>query len=193
MIRDVAVEAQATEPAISQIEVDLVAQLPLRANAEAVADDQHADHQLGIDRRATRLAVVWLQMRPDLRKVDEPIDLAKQVIVRDMPFQAEAVEQRLLHQPPFAHHRESPRFIEKTESEPGRRRKRVFQHNLSTPVVPFAQIAVVPRRRGDHLPTDRREPARGWPGKAEIWPHETRRARFCPLYDENRASWLRAN
>ena len=53
----------------------------------------------------TRLAVVRLQMRPNLRKVDEPVDLAKQVIVRDMPFEAEAVEQRLLHHPPFAHHR----------------------------------------------------------------------------------------
>src|SRR5271156_3986938 len=77
MIGDVAVEPQSTEPAIGQIEVDLLAQPPLRAYAEAVADDQHAHRQLGIDRRATRLAVVWLQMRPDLRKVDEPVDLAK--------------------------------------------------------------------------------------------------------------------
>ena len=83
-------------------------------------------------------------MRPDLRKVDEPVDLAKQVIVRDMPFQAEAVEQRLLHHPPFAHHRDSPRFIEKTKSEPSPRRKRVFQHNTSTPVVRCAEIGVVP-------------------------------------------------
>jgi hypothetical protein len=44
-------------------------------------------------------------MRPDLRKVDKPVDLAKQVIVRNMPLEAEAVEQRLLHHPPFAHHR----------------------------------------------------------------------------------------
>jgi hypothetical protein len=35
-------------------------------------------------------------MRPDLRKVDKPVDLAKQVIVRNMPLKAEAVEQRLL-------------------------------------------------------------------------------------------------
>src|SRR5277367_3484704 len=33
--------------------------------------------------------------------------------VRDMPLEAEAVEQRLLHHPPLAHHHESPRFIEK--------------------------------------------------------------------------------
>ena len=57
------------------------------------------------------------------------------VIVRDMPFQAEAIKQRLLHHTPFAHHRESPRFIEKTESEPSPRRKRLFQHNPSKPAV----------------------------------------------------------
>ena len=87
MIGDVAVEPQATEPAIGKIEVDLVAQPPLGANAEAVADNEHPDHQLGIDRRATRLAVVPLQMLSNLRKVDEPVDLAKQVIVRDVPLE----------------------------------------------------------------------------------------------------------
>ena len=54
-------------------------------------------NQLGIDRRTTRLAVIRLQMPPDLRKVDKTVDLAKQVIVRNMPLEAEAVEQRLLH------------------------------------------------------------------------------------------------
>ncbi len=37
--------------------------------------------------------------------------------------------------PPFAHHRESPSFIEKTESEPSPRRKRVFQQNRSKPAL----------------------------------------------------------
>src|ERR1700729_4252731 len=85
--------------------MDLLTQPTLRANAEAVADDQHPHHQLGIDRRATRLAVVRLQMRPNLGQVDEPIDLAQQMIVGDMPFEAEAAKQRLLHHPPLAHHR----------------------------------------------------------------------------------------
>ena len=43
-------------------------------------------------------------MRPNLGQVDETVDLAQQMIVRDMPLKAEAVEQRLLHHPPFAHH-----------------------------------------------------------------------------------------
>ena len=44
-------------------------------------------------------------MRPQIRQVDETVDLAKHVIVGDMPLEAEAVEQRLLHHPPLAHHR----------------------------------------------------------------------------------------
>jgi hypothetical protein len=34
-------------------------------------------------------------MLSNLRKVDEPVDLAKQVSVRDVPLEAEAVKQRL--------------------------------------------------------------------------------------------------
>jgi hypothetical protein len=48
--RDVGVEPQATETTIGQIGVELLAQPPLRANAVAVNDDEHPDHQLGIDR-----------------------------------------------------------------------------------------------------------------------------------------------
>ena len=36
-------------------------------------------------------------MRPNVRKVDEPVNLAKQVTVGDVPLQTEAIEQRLLH------------------------------------------------------------------------------------------------
>ena len=41
-------------------------------------------------------------MRPNLRKIDEAVDLAQEVIARDMTLKAEAVEQRLLHHPPLA-------------------------------------------------------------------------------------------
>jgi len=55
---NVAVEPQPAEPPVGRIEVDLLAQQPLRANAEAIADNQHLDHQLGIDRRTSDLAVI---------------------------------------------------------------------------------------------------------------------------------------
>src|SRR5450432_4052313 len=133
MVGNVAVETQAAKPSVGQIEVNFLTQPPLGANAEAVVDDQHPDHQLRIDRGASDIAVKKSKMRPDVRKIDEPVDLAQDVIDGNMPLQAKAIEQFLLHRPPFAHHRESPRFIAKTESEPSRRRKRVFQHNPPWP------------------------------------------------------------
>ena len=60
MIGNLAVEPQATKPQIGQIEVDLLAQPPLRSNAEAVAGDEHPDHQLWINGGATHRAVKWL-------------------------------------------------------------------------------------------------------------------------------------
>ena len=62
-------------------------------------------------------------------QIDKTVDLAKQVIVRDMPLNAEAVEQRLLHYSPLAHHGVSPRFAVKSESAARHRRKRLFQQN----------------------------------------------------------------
>jgi hypothetical protein len=42
---------------------------------------------------------------PLAQKDLQTVNLAKQVTVRDMPLQAEAIKQRLLHHPPLAHHR----------------------------------------------------------------------------------------
>ena len=144
MIGDVAVEPQATEPAIGKVEVDLVAQPPFGANAEAVADNEHPDHQLRIDRRATRLAVVRLQMRSNLRKVDEPVDPAKQVIVGDMPLKAEAVEQRLLHHPPFAHHRPNLPRPRRRNQRTAPKSSGVFQRNRREAAIPVATFVERP-------------------------------------------------
>ena len=50
MIGYMAVETETTKPAICQIEMDFLAQAPLGADAKAITDDQHPDHQFGIDR-----------------------------------------------------------------------------------------------------------------------------------------------
>jgi hypothetical protein len=78
---------------------------PLGPNAEAVADKQHPDHQLRINRGAPDIAIVRRQMRPNFGQVDETVDPAQHMTVGDVPLQAEAIEQRLLHHPPLAHHR----------------------------------------------------------------------------------------
>jgi hypothetical protein len=75
--------------------MDLLAQPTLRTNAEAVADDEHPDHQLWINRGPPHLAIVGSQMRPNLGQVDEPVDLSQQMIIGNAPLQTEAVKQRL--------------------------------------------------------------------------------------------------
>ena len=80
VIRHLANEPEPAEPPVSQIEMDLFAQPPLRTDAEAVADDQHADHQFGINRGASRAAVERRQLSPYFAKLDEPIDRAQQMI-----------------------------------------------------------------------------------------------------------------
>jgi len=66
VVRHLAVEAEPTEPAVSEVQVNLLAQPPFRANAVAVADQQHPDEQFGINRRPTGRAVKWRQMAPNV-------------------------------------------------------------------------------------------------------------------------------
>jgi hypothetical protein len=53
-----AVQAQSAKPPVRQIEMDLVAQPTLGADPQAIADDQHPDHQLRVDRGPPGLAIV---------------------------------------------------------------------------------------------------------------------------------------
>ena len=74
MIGDTAVEPKPAKPSICQIKVDFLAQAPLRADAEAVAHDQHPDHQFGIDRWPPYRAIEGGQFSPQLAKLNEPVD-----------------------------------------------------------------------------------------------------------------------
>jgi hypothetical protein len=84
--------------------VDLFAQPPLRADAAAIADQQHADHEFRVDRRTADRAVERLELPTDVAQLDEAVDRAQQVIGGNVLLQAEAVEQRLLPDLPPAHH-----------------------------------------------------------------------------------------
>jgi len=66
MVGHVAFQTQVAEPAIRQVQMQLVAQTTLRPDPHAVADDQHPDHQLRIDRRTARLAIKRPQVRADI-------------------------------------------------------------------------------------------------------------------------------
>src|ERR1700730_3521438 len=80
MVGNAAFPSQPTKPAVCQVEIDLLAQPPLRADAEAVTHDQYADHQFRIDRGASDCAVERRQLLSQRAEVDKPVDLAQQVI-----------------------------------------------------------------------------------------------------------------
>lgn len=74
VIRHCPIQTEPAEPPVGRIEVNLIAQAPLRSNAKAVTNQEHPDHQFGIDRRPADAAVERCQVPPDLLKVDEPVD-----------------------------------------------------------------------------------------------------------------------
>ena len=57
VIRHLVLQAKAAEPPISQIGTDFIAQAPFRTDAITVANDQHADHQFGVNGRTASVAV----------------------------------------------------------------------------------------------------------------------------------------
>jgi two-component system, OmpR family, response regulator len=60
MIRNLIVEIELAEPAVNKLQRHFLAQAELMANVIAVADQEHLDHQLGIDRGSTDVAVKCL-------------------------------------------------------------------------------------------------------------------------------------
>ena len=105
VVRHVTVEAETAEPPIRQIEVHLLAEPPLRANAAAIADEQHAYQQFRVDRGSPDRAVERRHMSPHALQVHESINRPQQMVGGNMPLQRELVEQRRLIDLPLAHHR----------------------------------------------------------------------------------------
>jgi hypothetical protein len=95
VIGNLALKTQAAEPPIGKIEMHLLTQAALGANGEAIADDQDSNHQLRINRGATNLAVEWLQLAAHVTQIKEPVNLAKDVIRRNVLIKTEIVEQPL--------------------------------------------------------------------------------------------------
>src|SRR5215471_16047529 len=109
MVGDLVVKIEPTEPAIGKVKLDLLAQLALRTDAVAVADNQHPDHELGVDRRPADLAVERLQIlaKPSQYPRHSRIDAAQEMVCRNTPFEIEQIEQLALidrlpthHDPP---------------------------------------------------------------------------------------------
>ena len=116
MVGHLAVEAEAAEPAIGQVQVDLLAQPPLRADAKAVADDQHPDHQLRVDRGPTLLAVEWRQLPAAARRGQRTGRSSAAGALGHMIFERKLVKQGVLPDAAFPHHRLHPRPNDQSKS-----------------------------------------------------------------------------
>lgn len=67
MIRHIAFQAEPAEPPIGEVQMHLLTQPTLGTDAEAVAYDQHADHQFWINRGPPDLAIERPQVGPQGR------------------------------------------------------------------------------------------------------------------------------
>jgi hypothetical protein len=85
--------SESAEPAISEIEVSLVAKATLGPDAHAATNGQHADHQPWIDRRSAHLAVKRLQQLAEVIEGEMAVNAPEHVIDRDMFLKAEIIEQ----------------------------------------------------------------------------------------------------
>src|SRR5262249_19083059 len=88
------VELEPTEPAISKMQLDFLAELALRGDTVAVGDHQHPDHQLRINRGPAHLAVEGFKL---VTKIGQylrygRIDPAQKMVIRNSIFQVEQIE-----------------------------------------------------------------------------------------------------
>ena len=74
----------------------LFAQPPLGANTVAIAHDQHANHQLRVNRRAPYWAVKIGEVMAQVAQIETLINAAQKVIGWDVIFKVERVKQSLL-------------------------------------------------------------------------------------------------
>ena len=106
-VRHAALKPKAAKPAIGQIEMNLINQPPLKPDAVEIVDQQHAYHELGINRWSASVAVKGLGLMADRAEVQQPVNSAQKVIGRDMILDAEPAKQCILNLLP-THHRLIP-------------------------------------------------------------------------------------
>jgi len=105
VIRHLVGNLELAEPAVRQVHRHFVTQLPFGTDPAAVTDQQHADHQLGIDRRPPCVAVERGKVLAQIGKIKNAVNVAKQVIMRHDLIEIERVKQLVLRLVVTAHHR----------------------------------------------------------------------------------------
>ena len=129
MVGNHVIKIQPQNHPYGEVESYFLAQLPLGANAEAVANDKHPDQQLGIDRRSADGAGEWTQLFVQVaeHRCHENIHPAQQVPLRDHVIEPKFVEKvrllSILFVPSSPNH---PTLIQSQESSFSPSRKPFF-------------------------------------------------------------------
>ena len=97
-------QPQTAEPPVGEVQVHFLTQPSLRSDAKAVADDEHADRQLRIDRGATSVAIERRQMSAQIIQIENAVDAAKEVIDGNVAIEIEGVEQLIVRTCLLPHH-----------------------------------------------------------------------------------------
>ena len=79
-------KSEPTEPPICKIKMNFFTQSPLGPNPETVTYDEHAYHQLGINRWTTSVAIKRSKMTAKIAKIKELVNTAQQVIAGNIFF-----------------------------------------------------------------------------------------------------------
>ena len=108
MVGDWVRHVEATEPAVCQVQMHFIAQTAFRPDAKTIADQQHPDQQFGVDGWATCVAVKGHEILANVLQIDEPVNRAYQMVLRDMILQRELIKQRCLCFLLRPHHRKTP-------------------------------------------------------------------------------------
>src|SRR6201988_1963992 len=126
-------DAELAKPPICQIDLQLGAQSPLRADRKHIANYQHPDHQHRVDRRPTRVRVVSRKLLVHPIKIENAVDLPNQMIGRHRLVEIERVEELTLSALSPPHHRPLPANRSPDSRNHGSTAvsTRVLQHNQS--------------------------------------------------------------
>ena len=94
VMRNFLIETETSEPAPRKMHAQFLNQLALAADAVQIANQQNAQQQLRIDRWTASFAIAVLQPLAYEAEVDVLINQPQQMILWNLIFQSEVVEQR---------------------------------------------------------------------------------------------------
>src|SRR5579862_3063053 len=140
VIGHLVVEIEPAKPSVRKVKFKLFAQSPLEADAVAIANDQHSDHQLGINRRPANLAIEGHKLLTKLHQYpgNHRIDPPQQMPCWNAPFEVEQVKQLALITSLLTHHGKPP------QPNPSSRRN----HRSPKIASPFSTPSVMNDRMG---------------------------------------------